>query len=252
MCLEVRSNPENTRYWFFKSSQSPTFTFEGTHEWNIQHGFFHLSVPLRLQRRRKTKGGKWNCQVSEKMGGIIFNFISCNFNLMLPGLFEGIFMFAVSALTHVVMINRGLLFVCSYKWDLCVWLWACVCVCACLRLCMPIDVSYISAFFPTLTHLRTLSSLCHTLLVHNTTHNFTSYQMCVWWQVEAEVGTIVLLSVRVADHWCWGAREGRPVRSSGRPVAASGVAGVAVCPEALVEATEVSPRNFQGFSVEKL
>lgn len=58
--------------------------------------------------------------------------------------------------------------------------------------------------------------------------------------MEAAVGMIVLLSVRAADHWCWGAREGRHVKSSGRPVAASVAAGAAVCPVGAAEATEVS------------
>lgn len=75
--------------------------------------------------------------------------------------------------------------------------------------------------------------------------------MCARWQVEAEAGTTALLSVRADGRWCWGAREDRPVRSSGRPVAVSGAAGAAACPEAAVEATEVSARDFQGFSVEK-
>lgn len=54
----------------------------------------------------------------------------------------------------------------------------------------------------------------------------------------------VLLSVRVADRWCWGAREGKPVKSSGRPAAALGAAGAAVCPGVAAEATEVSPNIF--------
>lgn len=58
--------------------------------------------------------------------------------------------------------------------------------------------------------------------------------------MEAEVGMTALLSVRVADRWCWEAREGRLVKSSGRPMAASGAAGVDVCPGAAAEATEVS------------
>lgn len=54
----------------------------------------------------------------------------------------------------------------------------------------------------------------------------------------------VLLSVRVADRWCWGARGGKPVKSFGRPAAASGAAGAAVCLGAVAEATEVSPERF--------
>lgn len=50
----------------------------------------------------------------------------------------------------------------------------------------------------------------------------------------------VLLSVRAANHWCWGAREGKPVKSTGRPAAASGAAAVAVWPGVVAEATEVS------------
>lgn len=53
-----------------------------------------------------------------------------------------------------------------------------------------------------------------------------------------------VLSVRAADRWCWGAREDRPVKSSGRPEAASGAAGAAVCRGAVVEVTEVSPRGM--------
>lgn len=53
----------------------------------------------------------------------------------------------------------------------------------------------------------------------------------------------VLLSVRVADRWCWEAKEGRPVKSSGRPTVASGAAGVAACPAAVVEATEVNTEH---------
>lgn len=58
--------------------------------------------------------------------------------------------------------------------------------------------------------------------------------------MEAEVGMTVLLSARVADPWCWGAREGRPVRSSGRPAVALGAEEVDVCQEVAAEATEVS------------
>lgn len=57
----------------------------------------------------------------------------------------------------------------------------------------------------------------------------------------------VLLSVRVADRWCWGAKEGKPVKSSGRPAAALGAAGAAVCLGALAEATEVSAKRFPMF-----
>lgn len=56
-----------------------------------------------------------------------------------------------------------------------------------------------------------------------------------------------LLSVRAADRWCWEARVGRPVNISRRPVVALEVAEAAVCPGVAVEATEVSPRDFQGF-----
>ena len=59
---------------------------------------------------------------------------------------------------------------------------------------------------------------------------------------------IALLSLRVADHWCWEAREGRPVKSTGRPVGASVAAVAAACPVGAVEASEVSPLDFQGFS----
>lgn len=54
----------------------------------------------------------------------------------------------------------------------------------------------------------------------------------------------VLLSVRAADLCCWGDREDRPVKSSGRHEVALGVVEVAVLPEAVVEATEVSKRDF--------
>ena len=50
----------------------------------------------------------------------------------------------------------------------------------------------------------------------------------------------VPLSVKVAGRWCWEAREGRPVKSSGIPGAASGAEGAAVCPGAAAEATGVS------------
>lgn len=53
-----------------------------------------------------------------------------------------------------------------------------------------------------------------------------------------------LLSARAANRWCSGDREGKPVKSSGRPVAALEVAEVAVCPAAAAEATEVSLRRF--------
>lgn len=53
-----------------------------------------------------------------------------------------------------------------------------------------------------------------------------------------------LLSVRAAGRWCSGAREGRVVKSSGIPEADSGAEGAAACPEAAVEATEVSPTDF--------
>lgn len=59
-----------------------------------------------------------------------------------------------------------------------------------------------------------------------------------------EVGTTVLLSVRVADRWFWEAREGKPVKSSGRPAVALGAVEAAVCPGAVAEATEVSPKRF--------
>lgn len=65
--------------------------------------------------------------------------------------------------------------------------------------------------------------------------------------MEGEVGMTVPPSVRVADHWCWEARVGTPVNSSRRPAEALGVAGVAVYPGAEAAATEVSPRDFQGF-----
>lgn len=74
------------------------------------------------------------------------------------------------------------------------------------------------------------------------TQSFTSELF--WQQVEAEVGVTAPLSVRVADPWCWGAREGRRVRSSGRPAAASVAAGAAVCPGAAAEATEVGSVRF--------
>lgn len=60
----------------------------------------------------------------------------------------------------------------------------------------------------------------------------------------------VLLSVKVADRWCWEAREGRPVKSSGRPTVASGAAGVAVCPGVEAEDTEVSLREGRRFFLE--
>lgn len=54
-------------------------------------------------------------------------------------------------------------------------------------------------------------------------------------------------SVRVADHWSWEAKAGRPVNSSRRPAEVLEVAAVAVCLGAEVVATEVSPRDFQAF-----
>lgn len=66
--------------------------------------------------------------------------------------------------------------------------------------------------------------------------------------MEAEAGTTLLLSVRGADLWCWGVREGRPVKSSGRLAVASGAAAGGVCPGALPEDTEVSARDLQGLS----
>lgn len=62
--------------------------------------------------------------------------------------------------------------------------------------------------------------------------------------MEAAAGTTALPSARAADPWCWGAREGRPVRSSGRPAAASGAVGAAACRAAAAEATEVSHEKF--------
>lgn len=49
-----------------------------------------------------------------------------------------------------------------------------------------------------------------------------------------------LLSAREAGRWCWEAREGRPVTSSGRPAVASEAVGVDVYRVAAAEATEVS------------
>lgn len=67
--------------------------------------------------------------------------------------------------------------------------------------------------------------------------------------MEGEVGMTVPPSVRVADHWCWEAKAGRPVNSSRRLAEVLGVAAVAVCLGAEVVATEVSLRDFRGFFV---
>lgn len=56
---------------------------------------------------------------------------------------------------------------------------------------------------------------------------------------------ILLLSVKAADHWCWGGREARHVRSFGRPAEALEEAEGAACLVGAVEATEVSPRDLR-------
>lgn len=97
ICSELTNSPENIRYWFLHLHKARGLLLRKLGEWKIKYAaclgglllvwcsffFFRLFVSLRLQRRRrKMKREKLNWLALGNMGGISFNFIGYNFNLV--------------------------------------------------------------------------------------------------------------------------------------------------------------------------
>ncbi len=146
--LELTSSPENTRYWFLHLhkargsllrklwwKKNEIFSTSGRvcclcgEMWVF--GFFYLFVCLYLSGFTG-EGGKWKGEIklasAGEYGGISSNFISYNFNLVLPALFWGIYVFSWSLLEPVLL---------SQSRNCCV----CICVfCVTVCVCTPIDI----------------------------------------------------------------------------------------------------------------